>query len=422
MIGLRKFILLCFQHALVLVLICSCSKVEEPYPEVSFTYIEGGDYKYGDTIRLGFESTNNDSYTLSLLQGNTVITLPQREVFKEGNQVDLELVLNDRYLASGAYDLRLQVKNKDKGASTFSTIQYTGLLAAQLGFALLGQQDVELIDTNQNRISFPLSASFDHIKVSSRDSLVYLVAFANEGAEVRRLGDFELIRKLPLVAPTGSRSYHQFVKSEQGLFLLRTDGGIDFLEEGSLQAATALPIGRAARQGCILNSKLVAVTYDQAGLNAQMEFFNSDLNGSFQSYPLPGANHVIFPLHGNTGLAVLLRRNSNWELHFYNTLSQSLSLEYIGNDQIPLAGSATAQSQLIMFSTDQDLYRVFIGGSSVPMTIQGGLHQQFALSTTDQGLYLQKAKTVYRLNLDNNLQFAASKFDVLQDYDILYNK
>lgn len=422
MIGLRQFITHCFQHALVLALICSCSKVEEPYPEVSFTYIDGGNFKYGDTIRLGFESANSDSYTLSLLQGSKVISLPQREVFKEGNQVDLELVLNDRYLASGAYDLRLQVKNTVKGASTFSTIQYTGLPTAQLGFALLGQQDVELVDSNQNRISFPLSSSFDYIKVSSRDSLVYLVAFADEGSEVRRLGDFQLVRKLPLVAPVGSRSYYRFVKSAQGLFLLRTDGRIDFLEEGTLQASTALPLGRIARKGCMLNSKLVAVTYDQAGSNAQMEFFNADLNGSFQSYLLPGTDHVIFPLDNNSGLAVLLRKSGNWELHLYNTLSQDLSLEYIGNDQFPLAGSATAQSQQIMFSTDQELYRAYIGGSSIPLPIQNGAYEQFQLSAADQGLYLQKAKTVFRLNLNNNLQFAASKFDVLQDYDILYNK
>jgi len=97
-------------------------------------------------------------------------------------------------------------------------------------------------------------------------------------------------------------------------------------------------------------------------------------------------------------------------------------LENIGNTQMPLAGSATAQNQLLMFSTNQELYRALVGGSSVPLPIQNGIHRQFQLSAFDQGLYLQKAKTVYRLNLDNNLQFAASKFDALQDYEILYNK
>ena len=422
MIGLRQFIRHCFQHALLLALIASCSKAEEPYPEVSFTYVEGGVFKFGDTIRLGFESSNSDSYKLSLLQGNRVFSLPQREVFREANRVDLELILNDPYLESGAYDLRLQVVNKDKGASTFSTIRYTGLALAQMGFALLGPKNVELIDGNQNRTSFPLSSSFDAMKVSSRDSLIYLAAFADVELEIRRLSDFQLVRKLPLVAPTGFRSYYEFIKSEQGLYLLRTDGGIDYLEEGTLQSSASLAAGRSARKGCVFNKKLVAVTYDQAGLNAQLVFFNANLNGSFQGYPLPGSNHIIFPLQNNQELALLLQRNSKWELHIYNSATQILSLEYIGNTQMPLAGSATAQNQLLMFSTNQELYRALVGGSSVPLPIQNGIHRQFQLSAFDQGLYLQKAKTVYRLNLDNNLQFAASKFDALQDYEILYNK
>ena len=422
MTGLKQFIRHCFQHALVLALITSCSKEEAPYPVVSFTYVDAVNVNFGDTLRLGFESSNSTSYNLSLLQGSRVFTLPQREVFREENRVDLELIFNDPYLESGTYDLRLQVENADKGASAFSSLRYTGLALAQRGFALLGETSLELVDNNQNRISFPLLSPYDALKVSSRDSLIYLAAFADEPVEVRRLKDFQLVRELPLVQAPGFRNYYQFIKSVEGLYLLRTDGEIDYLEEGTVQASTSLSAGRTARAGCVLNEKLVVVSYDQAGLNPQLEFYNSSLNGVFQSYPLSGSNHVIFPLQGNQDIGVLLRRNSKWELHIYNSASQTLSLEYIGNDQIPLAGSATAQSQLLMFSTDQELYRAFVFGSSVPIAIQSGAHKNFQLSRFDQGLYLQKANTVYRLNLDNNLQFAASKFDVLQDYDILYNK
>ncbi len=422
MIGLRQFIRHCFQHALLLVLITSCSKAEEPFPEVSFNYVEGQAFKYGDTLRLGFESTNASSYKLSLLKGNRVFTLAQRQVFREGNTFDLEVFFNDPYLASGNYDLRLQVENSDKGASAFSSIRYTALPLLQEGFALLGSENLEILDNSQNRTLFPLSHSFDALKVSSRDSLIYLAAFADAQTEIRRLGDFQLVRKLPAVAPLGSKAYYDFVKSEQGLYLLRSDGEIDYLEEGNLQASTSLPFGRIARRGCVLNSKLVAITYDQAGLNAQLYFFNENLNGSFQSYSLQGSNHVLFPLENDRDLAILFRRNALWELHIYNSASQTLRLEYVGNEKMPLGGSATSQSELIMFSTDQDLYRLSLASSSIPMSIQTGSHQNFQLSRTDQGLYLQKANTVFRLGLDNNLQFAASKFDALQDYDILYNK
>lgn len=422
MIGLRQFIRHCFQHALLLALIASCSKAEEPYPEVSFTYVDGQVINYGDTLRLGFETANASSYKLSLVQGSRVYTVSQRQVFREGNSFDLELIFNDPYLESGNYDLRLQVENSDKGASAFSSIRYIGLALAQEGFALLGTQSIELIDNAQNRTVFPLLNSFAAIKVSSRDSLIYLGAFADAQTEVRRLSDFQLVRQLPTVAPSGSKSYYDFIKSEQGLYLLRSDGGIDYLEEGTIQASTVLPTGRTARRGCMLNAKLVAISYDAAGLNPELKFYNANLNGSFQSYPLPGSNHVIFPLQGNQELAVLLRRNEQWELHIYNSVNQTLSLEYIGNNQMPLAGSATAQSQLLMFSTDQELYRAYIFGSSIPTAIQSGAHNNFQLSRFHEGLYLQKANTVYRLGLDNNLQFAASKLDALQDYDILYNK
>lgn len=422
MIGLRQFIRHCFQHALLLALIASCSKVEEPFPEVSFTYVDGRVINYGDTLRLGFESTNASSYKLSLVQGARLFTVSQRQVFREGNTFDLELIFNDPYLESGNYELRLQVENSEKGASAFSSIRYIGLALAQEGFALLGERDLELIDNAQNRTLFPLLNPFDALKVSSRDSLIYLAAFADAQTEVRRLGDFQLVRTLPMVAPTGSRSYFDFIKSEQGLYLLRSDGGVDYLEEGTLQASTTLPNGRIARTGCILNAKLVTISYDAAGLNPQLKFYNANLNGSFQSYPLPGSNHIIFPLQSNQELALLLQRNAQWELHIYNSVNQTLSLEYIGNNQMPVAGSATAQSQVLMFSTDQELYRAFISGSNVPMVIQSGAYNNFQLSRFDQGLYLKKANTVFRLGLDNNLQFAASKFDVLQDYDIRYNK
>ena len=74
-----------------------------------------------------------------------------------------------------------------------------------------------------------------------------MAAFADEPVEVRRLKDFQLVRELPLVQAPGFRNYYQFIKSVEGLYLLRTDGDIDYLEEGTVQASTRLSAGRTAR-------------------------------------------------------------------------------------------------------------------------------------------------------------------------------
>lgn len=423
----KEIIKASFSHFLFFLLLLGCTKEEPVYPDLELVR-QGlsSSWAYQDTMYLNFTASQADRYQLRLLRGSEVLNLRQRLLFKEGNRYELEVIWDDPYLPSGAYDLRLQAFNGEEGVSTFFPINYTGLPLLQNGFALLGNTKVTLTDLNQNSIDYPINQSYDQIMVSSRDSLVYLAAFADTKLAIHRLNDFNLISELPLPAPQGSVSYQDFVKTEQGLFLLQRDGDIKYLEGGQIQAAynVANGQGESARTGAWLGANLAAVVADNSGANPRLSIFNTNLNAELATYPLNDPNAYLVRLALDR-VGVFQRIGGQLEFSSYDLLSNTFNLEFsAGIDAVKEAAltETTGGIELLIFATESDLYYYALNTFGPPQMDLSGNYLNFRLARPNNELFLQNGNAVQNYGSPGNLIFGTNFLGSLQDFDILYNK
>jgi hypothetical protein len=359
----------------------ACQTDEPQYPQLnSLQALGGSNWSYGDTLTLQFDAMPMQSYKLALLAGAELIPIKYRENYRSDDFIEVLVFWDNRYLENGRYDIRLQVFNDGVGASDFLSVNYSGLNLKQTGFALLGENFLEIQDTSGGIwAQYPLSKSFDCLMVSSQDSLLYLAAYANYAVEVRSLKDFSLQNTLPLPAANGSQAYHNFLKTERGLFLLQTDGGIVYVEQGGIKASTNVAgIDRSARQASAFNDKLAIISTD----------FN-------------GVDHAF---------AV------------YNVPNQQLTTSNLSLAQLVEEALAFNENSFVHADAQSLSRTTYLGSYQTTNIAQGPNYQNFQKNRVNEGFYLQNGNSIQRLLVNNNLQFAASYTNLLLDYEFLYNK
>jgi hypothetical protein len=402
----------------------ACQTDEPQYPQLnSLQALGGSNWSYGDTLTLQFDAMPMQSYKLALLAGAELIPIKYRENYRSDDFIEVLVFWDNRYLENGRYDIRLQVFNDGVGASDFLSVNYSGLNLKQTGFALLGENFLEIQDTSGGIwAQYPLSKSFDCLMVSSQDSLLYLAAYANYAVEVRSLKDFSLQNTLPLPAANGSQAYHNFLKTERGLFLLQTDGGIVYVEQGGIKASTNVAgIDRSARQASAFNDKLAIISTDFTGGNPKLEIYNKNLNGLLQSYPLIGSNYRVFALN-NTSLGLSYFNGVDHAFAVYNVPNQQLTTSNLSLAQLVEEALAFNENSFVHADAQSLSRTTYLGSYQTTNIAQGPNYQNFQKNRVNEGFYLQNGNSIQRLLVNNNLQFAASYTNLLLDYEFLYNK
>ncbi|WP_421750232.1 hypothetical protein [Croceimicrobium sp.] len=410
----------------ILLLALGCSEEEPAYPELKILNSLPSNIAFGDTLIIQFEAEPITQYRINILEGDKVLSSQFRPLYRDGNFFEAEVIFKDRYLSSGNYDLRLRAYNEGQFLSNFHSFRYTELPAEQTGFALLNDQSLVFLDVNGLKVrEYNLNQSFDRLKISPRDSLIYLISLQDNGIEVRHLRDFSEVGFMP--APLGANqiSFTDVLKVDDDFYLLQRNGYIQKIGEGTIQGSRFIGLSGQqyyARTATWFDEQLAVFSAFGDGSSAQLEVYSSNLLGQLYTYPLVGNSPRLAALNQDE-LAILIRKPGGgiWELNRYRKSDQSYTNLETFTDETLYDAAAIAPSDLV-YSTASGLYRYSSMGGGNAQFIDPRSFDNFQISKTNGAFYLQNGNLVQRLLLNNNLQFAASSSKLLKDYEILYNK
>ncbi len=409
----------------MLLFLVSCETEEEAVPELKILNNLPAQISYGDTLIIQFEAQSINSYRINIMKGNLILGNSFRALYRDEDFFEAQVIFNDRYLEDGNYQLRLSVQNQSKGNSSFHAFAYNGLNLEGRGMALLGNQKLYFFDEQgQTSREYPVNGNFDLLKISARDSLIYLASLGDDGIEVRNLKDFSLITRIPAPLGAGQQSYSSFVKTENGFYLLRKDGFIKYLESGTFQASQDFNRqgpNYFAQTGAIINKQLAVILAYPDQTSSEVHYLNSSLFSRY-SRALVGSKHQIAALDDEALALVYLKADaSKWTIDRYRGSTQDYGNrgEFSADS---LYGVAAISASEIAYSTNQGLYRYDLDQGVSPFLIDNGQFSNFQKRRTDQAIFIQNGSLVQTLLLNNNLQFAASINEPLLDYEILYNK
>jgi len=410
----------------ILLLALGCSEEEPAYPELKILNTLPANIAYGDTLIIQFEAEPISQYRINLLQGDRVMGSQFRPLYRDGSFFEAEVIFDDRYLSSGTYDLRITAYNQGQFLSSFHPFRYTELAAEQRGFALLSDQSLEILDADGIKLrEFSLNQSFDRVKVSARDSLIYLISLEDNGIEVRHLRDFSEVSFLPAPLGANQKSFTEVLKRDRNFYLLQRNGYIQEIGEGLVQSSHFIGVSGQqyyARTAAWFDEQLAVFSAFGDGSNAQLEVYSSNLLGQLYTYPLVGSSPRLAALNEDE-LAILIRKPGDgiWELSRYRKSDQAYTTLESFTDEALYDAAAIAPSDLV-YSTASGLYRYSSLGGGNAQLLDPRRFENFQISKINGAFYLQNGNLVQRLLLNNNLQFAASSSKLLKDYEILYNK
>jgi len=409
----------------MLLFLVSCETEEAPVPQLKILNNLPAQISYGDTLIIQFEAQSINSYRIHIMKGNLILGNSFRALYRDEDFFEAQVIFNDRYLEDGNYQLRLSVQNQSEGNSSFHAFAYNGLNLENRGMALLANQKLYFFDEQgQTSREYPVNGNFDLLKISARDSLIYLASLGDDGIEVRHLKDFSLITRIPAPLGAGQQSYSSFVKTENGFYLLRKDGFIKHLESGTFQ--TSQDFNRQgpnyyAQSGAIINEELAVIFAYPDQTSSEVHYLNESLFSRY-SRALVGSKHQIAALDDAALALIYLMPNGNkWAIDRYQGSSQDYGNRGDFNADSVFALTAISASEIV-YSSNNGLFRFDLdqGGSSFLVDV--AKYWNFQKRRTDQAIFMQKGNLVQRLLLNNNLQFAASINEPLLDYEILYNK
>jgi len=410
----------------ILLLALGCSEEEPAYPELKILNTLPANIAYGDTLIIQFEAEPISQYRINLLQGERVMGSQFRPLYRDGDFFEAEVIFDDRYLGSGTYDLRITAYNQGQFLSSFHPFRYTELAAEQRGFALLSDQSLEILNADGIKLrEFSLNQSFDRVKVSARDSLIYLISLADNGIEVRHLRDFSEVSFIPAPLGANQNSFTEVLKRDRNFYLLQRNGYIQEIGEGLIQSSRFIGVSGQqyyARTAAWFDEQLAVFSAFGDGSNAQLEVYSSNLLGQLYTYPLVGSSPRLAALNKDE-LAILIRKPGDgiWELSRYRKSDQAYTTLDSFADEALYDAAAIAPSDLV-YSTASGLYRYSSLGGGNAQLVDPRRFENFQISKINGAFYLQNGNLIQRLLLNNNLQFAASSSKLLKDYEILYNK
>lgn len=401
-----------------------CEEEDADFPQVQILDGLPTTWSYGDTVIIRFRAEPVSRYRISILQGNIVRSNTFLPLFRDGNEFEALVIMNQPYLEDGQYDLRIQAFNGDVGSSAFHSFSYDGLDLQQSGWAFLSPGKL-IFQNVQGQVEreYPLSRSFDRVKISARDSLIYLISYGDGGLEIRDLKNFDLIASISAPLGAGVDSYTRAIKDGEAVFLLQKDGFIQKLESGGIQATANPPnTGTAyfARTATSRNGDLAAIFAFADGSNPELSYLASNLFPQY-SRPLNGQGHLICSLEDELWALIYHNGASSWSIDRFNGANQAYSPRgSIAVDSVFALRSFASNN--VVFATDQGLYSYSLDQINNPQLIDPGRFLNFQTRRTDDAFILQKGNLIQVLLLNNNLQFAAAITEPLIDYEILYNK
>lgn len=421
----------CFGYSYSLILLVgiitySCKKENKIYPKVEITSPNtGASYQFNDTIHLVAKVQDaNGSYSVNLLDGNTLIPLSGRITYSYANDLEYDVFLKNKYLASGTYDLLLEAYNGENKGSDFIQINYKELMLKIRGVVALSHKgnNATLLkyDSLGSLSQLDLNGDYQYLAVNSKNGF-----FATAGPETGVLKGYDFTSfdqqfQVSTSGIGGTQKYEALLNRQEGIFALQSNGMIkgynvkgQVVQTLNLGSDYIPKIAAYGEPGLIVEAQVKGTNlYDLLLLNG---------DGSiFKKYNLPAPlNDIAYT--GNSIYTLMYTKNGDLVVENYDytvngtykvfTLQNQTGqkLLSISDTEVLLAGSEGIQ----LFNPQ----KVFL-----PSLLYNFAASDLALDREHHQVYYATGLSVVAAVPGDQPQLVFSANDSIRHIEIMYNK
>lgn len=405
------------RFAVVLLVLGSCSEQQQDSPEVIW---EGTPdqliYAYGDTLRVSFQVSEGASVRYQLLQGDLITSISGELTGKLDNNYQLSFVLNDRYLPSGSYTVRVTAENEGGTKSNFQSFSYQELSREQTGWLLLSANRLTRIDSGGT--NFISRALPQRLQASSR-SRQFVLWDKQQAQDLYHLDSLQLLNSnsAPVLGQswlkvlqggprfiTGQypRSIASWSNSGQFTFRYNFPDSIEILDLAYHRGALSVVHRETGRRASYLST-----------------FFPGLRGVKREKYLGPGKFHLAGSGSGE-GLGLLREHNGSLSMYEYRPENDQLLLRYSrSGGAVKEVKCGPASSLLVLL--DQGLFRFpYDDQARGAVLLKQGLLDDFAYHRVSKAVIFLQNQRLQRVSPSGVL--STVRVTDAHSFAIIYNK
>lgn len=394
-----------------------CSKDEGEFSDVTIVSInQNGSFEFGDTIVVIADITNKDGAVQAvILDGSRQLGFSFELFNTAGNRHTFLIYLDDKYLESGNYDVRISAFNEDNKTSSFQKVVIKELPKYLRGvcFVTDGSNGSTLYKRDSTGIvtTVPLASGYNFNRVAVNNRNGQLIAAPKGAGPVEAFGFNKLDADYSsFILPINSTFFDNLYTVDDENYVFLRDGRImSFLENGGNFQKLILPDNYLPKVADFDEERtLIGARQQGTGLN-EIFLIRRSNNFVLQRTATQGrvvdisnfdANHYYFTYQKN-GDAIIadFDRQSNLITERYTISGESpqailiaggngyLATENkiysfgVSNFQFPAELFNFGASDLVFDDVNQELY--MISGTNLWKSPLGSVQNQFVASTSD---------------------------------------
>jgi len=411
--------------AFFLVTSVSCEK-EKIYPDVSVQPGLENSYNYGDTILVRFTASKvNGKVRVSVLDGAKVINLPSKQVYQYRNDYEYEIYFNDKYLPSGAYDIRVTAFNEDNGTSKFVKVNLVELQRRRRGVVALAANNSSSTllrqDSSLAIISKPLNGDYRFLSYSGRFFQVVVAPVENVQLTAFSFKDLSEDYSVPLLTSNGIRLYEGLIDIEGYPNALTSDGRLkSFSGTGTQSQANLVSNNFIGKKISFSNSKIAIAGHDEATGFWTLFILNAANRNVTHSYQFAG-EVIDVEWYNNNNCIVAYRKQNRTIIAGYNiderTFTEQVEITGVSGTDLERIGANT-----MLLSTNTGIYSFNPLSTANPSQVynQGAL--KMAYDDLSNEVYYASGNQVYKAVLGLPWQYVMAHTDSIINVEIAYNK
>lgn len=380
---------------------------------------------YGDTLLIEAQvSRHQGNPTLTVMEGNTVHSLPWRRINHQGDRHFFELYHTDRYLPSGTYQLRVQATHGENTGSDYQEINLQELPLEEVGMALLtrsGQQyRLMMYDTAGLSAAHVLQGDPSYMAANHRqqrlvvapETLGRLQGFFYHGTEAF---------KLAAPAPPGNPQYSGMVYSEGGTYAFES-----FWQVRVLNAQGAVGGQYPWKDG----AELTALSLDEPGLLACLRPAGQSLhllellrplNGALLRQAALSAPVVDMAYLGQGRYGLLINESGGAAVKLFNSERGTIT-DFAGVSGVEGRNMVLLPNGRLAFSTDEGVYFCSPDLGELPQKAYTFAPEYMEVDRLSGQLIFAVGSALQQADPGQPAQLLHTAADSIANFRILYNK
>lgn len=313
------------RFAVVLLVMLSCSEQEPDGPEISWERTpREATYTYGDTLQVKFQASEGASVRYQILKGDAISSISGKLIGRFENSYQVRFILNDRYLPSGSYTLRVTAENEGGAKSDFQSFSYQELSREQTGWLLLAEDRLTRLDSAQSRSllqTFPQS-----LQVSSR-SRQFVLWGKNQAQDLYHLDSLELLNSS--LAPVAGQSWLKVVPRGAGFIAAQYPRSIaSWRESGQLSFRYNFPDSMEILDLAYHRGELSVLHRETGRSSTYLSTFFPGLRGLKREKFLGKGDFYLAGSESGEGLGLLQEENGALSVYEYQPEHDRLLSRY----------------------------------------------------------------------------------------------